>query len=1066
MQNSMLRIYLIFGALAILGVIAGMNLPVSLFPNATKPEVNVEIRYGGMSAEAFQYEYGNKLESQLINISNTGYKVNTVTANYHNRSVDFRVKFNWGVKFEQALNEVQTVVNNSKATMPQEIADSASVWQWNPNTGFFSISFYSEKRGLNEVHEILDPVLMPKLRKIEGVDELSLYNPAEQELLISLDQFKLANLGIKITDINKIIDRSFYSYTGTTVRTTDSKLSITVPKNTHEVNDIKNLLVPISKNKSIALKELGRVELKNRSDKTRIFKTNGQPSIILWAKPKGGGNVKELCEKVLKAVVESKSLYPSDIKYKVLVDPSEFIRSAISNVFKEVFLAASLAVLILFLFIGDIRNVVTAAIEIPISIILAFIMMKITGMNLNLISLGGLALAAGMNVDASIVVLENIFRNQELLIKKGINEISLSERINLIIQSVKEVALPIVVSVATTLIVFTPLVFTSDLTNAILGDLAKAVIFSHGFSVFIALILVPVIRITVNKNVSNINIPKSPIEKLLKAVEQKYLKIIHYLMQNKKSRRLIACFVAITTIATVAVIFPKLPRELIGKPDSDWMIISLRPHSAKHPSEMEEITMKIEDDILKKYPKEIAYTFLQIRGERKAYIFLRLNDKHDMERLWKGLEKVYTNTPTMNFYVGPWNPAELPIPDPSHFEVEITGHDLIQMNHVAEKFKMNVLEKKLYPRAWMSPGFEHGENFKLTPYKLTWDSIKRNQLNLSPEELIDLTFYTRNGKKINKLKLGKQNYNVRLKFDMDGINSQDALESFPVKLAGKIIPLRALFDIKKEKSTPYKLRKDGRDVLYVRGRQIRGDEHKIEGANKQIVKIVNSMQEEATKTGTFLEVKDSKFELTKALNQTKSTLVLSLVLVILVLMMMFQSFTNVLTIMLAIPFGLLGVSISLYIFDSNLSLNSALGIILLNGIAVNNSILLIEFGNRLFKQGISADLCILGAAKKRLRPILITTLTTIIGMLPIALGLGEGGKILQPLGIAVSGGLWISTLLTLIFVPIAHYLTLRRKENLRLIDNKQHNSYSIEDLKAIEEFDLPSSVNNGEVLPQ
>ena len=215
-----------------------------------------------------------------------------------------------------------------------------------------------------------------------------------------------------------------------------------------------------------------------------------------------------MAEDILKIVKEAMHTLPKDIQYRVLVDPSEFIRASVNNVIHEVIVAAGLAVLVLFLFVGSFKNTITAALEIPLSMILAFIMMNLFDMNLNLISLGGLALAAGMNVDASVVVMENIFRHMEGL--KG--PLNFDSRLSLIIRAVKEVRLPIIASTISTLVVFAPLALTKDLTNAILGDLAKAVVFSHGFSMFIALILVPTIRLQIMNQTKDGDIaPISPI---------------------------------------------------------------------------------------------------------------------------------------------------------------------------------------------------------------------------------------------------------------------------------------------------------------------------------------------------------------------------------------------------------------------------------------------------------------------------------------------------------------------------------------------------------------------------
>jgi HAE1 family hydrophobic/amphiphilic exporter-1 len=239
----------------------------------------------------------------------------------------------------------------------------------------------------------------------------------------------------------------------------------------------------------------------------------------------------------MSVVHEVETSFPKDIQYKVLVDPSEFIRSAVDNVFHEVFIAAALAVLVLFLFVGDLKNTATAAIEIPISMVMAFILMRMAGMNINLISLGGLALSAGMNVDASVVVMENILRYFEE--KKDAFSLSWKEKVELVSKAVEEVFMPVVGSTIASLVVFIPLAFTSELTNAILGDLAKAVVFSHGLSAFVAIILVPTIRLQIlSSRKTAIKEKHGPLEKPLRKLSKSFR--IFFIF--KKSSDNIFCF--------------------------------------------------------------------------------------------------------------------------------------------------------------------------------------------------------------------------------------------------------------------------------------------------------------------------------------------------------------------------------------------------------------------------------------------------------------------------------------------------------------------------------------------
>ncbi|MFN9112120.1 MAG: efflux RND transporter permease subunit, partial [Bacteroidota bacterium] len=334
-----------------------------------------------------------------------------------------------------------------------------------------------------ELYNQLDPILTPQLKKVIDAQEALLWNPESKEINVALRPDKLALYGILPGDVYRSLDASLGSLTGGEVRLGQETAHLQIPTLLTSQESTDNHLLHLADGRKISLKEVADITIGVSEKSSRSFKTDGKDSLILFANPKSGANVKRMAEEILELIRRSEKLFPQGVSYKVLVDPSEFIRNSIANLMKDVVLAGFLAVLVLFLFIGNFRNVATAAIEIPLCMVIAFIVMKFTGMNLNLISLGGLALAAGMNVDASVVVMENIFRHQSIWNKLNPGQtMTLADRSRLISGSVKEVALPIILSIATTLIVFIPLAVTTDLTNAILGDLAKAVIYSHAVS--------------------------------------------------------------------------------------------------------------------------------------------------------------------------------------------------------------------------------------------------------------------------------------------------------------------------------------------------------------------------------------------------------------------------------------------------------------------------------------------------------------------------------------------------------------------------------------------------------
>jgi HAE1 family hydrophobic/amphiphilic exporter-1 len=514
LYSSPLRVYISLALLAVFGVFAGMSLPVSMFPNSSKPVVAVGLPYGNFTPEEFAKTYGNLIEYRLKSISDKDLKVERVETNYSSGKAEFLVFFDWGVEQKRAEKEVATTIYGLSAQFPKEIRDGLNTYSNNENTGFLAISFYSETRSLDELYELLEPTLTPKLAQIPNAQNASLWNPVQKEVQIEMIPEAMASLQVLPRDISEAITNAVTALNGGSLTVNTTNLRIQMPRPAMGLDDLKRVPLFTKSGRAMHLQDVARVDLKPSAQSSEIFKTSGTPSLILFAIPSPGGNIKEMAENIIKIVNELKPTWPADVKMNVLVDPSEFIRNSISNVVHEVVLAAVLAVAILFLFVGSFRNVATAAIEIPLSIVLAFILMRLSGININLISLGGLALSAGMNVDASVVVMENIFRHFELRREKNPGPLTYAERLAIVTEAVSEVRLPVIASTIASIVVFLPLAFTSNLSYAILGDLAKTVVFSHGFSAIVALILVPTIRMQLMSSMEEP--PRSPIEGFLK----------------------------------------------------------------------------------------------------------------------------------------------------------------------------------------------------------------------------------------------------------------------------------------------------------------------------------------------------------------------------------------------------------------------------------------------------------------------------------------------------------------------------------------------------------------------
>lgn len=1024
------RVYLLLGFIALIGIYSGLTLPVSLFPNSSKPEMYVNVTYGGSTAQEFLHTYGSDLEQQLKNLSGERVEVEKIRAFYRPQRVEYEVQFKWGVDPNAAKREVERAVNAFAARLPQESRDTIGYWLNNENSGFFALSFYSETRDLNALYENLEPILGPRIATVADAQDPVLWNPSKNEVRIELVPEAMAALQLVPRNVHSALDSTLGSYAGGSITVGTNQLQVELPRPIAKVTDLALVPIPTQSGRLVHLGDVARIDLGPKTMDTRSFKTSGAPSLILFATPKPGGNVKKMSEDLLAVVKELSPQFPKDTRYRVLVDPSEFIRSAVKNVVVEVGLAALLAVLVLFVFIGSLRNVVTAAIEIPLSMVLAFILMKLTGMNLNLISLGGLALSAGMNVDASVVVMENIFRHFEM--HRGPHDFA--TRLKILTGAVREVQFAILASTVASLVVFLPLTFTSDLSYAILGDLAKAVVFSHGFSAIVALILVPTVRLQLMGRESG-KPHHSLIEKPLRWIEDTYSRALGRFIRLPLLKWGSYAGLAAGLAALVVYVGPRLPREVIGVPDTDWMILSINTEGNTLLRQMEQQSEAIERELLEKFGSKIQYTFNQIRRPNAATIMARLKDKRDMQDTWKAMEAHFTNTPAIKYWVGPWNPSELPIPDPPHMRLAVRGSRTIDAADAARDIRDLIESQHVFDRVSSDPDTHLERAVTLSPHLEQWEALSLAGIRLHPADLADVLRVATAGRRVGNFPTGgRELTEMVLRYPPDLAYSVETIEAFPVGVGPKIVPLKALATVKVQEADPTIYRENLREAFLLYGRQNRGQEATKDAALAKAKALAAKWStgeagKKALAAGVSTTFEDAAKDVTEAISQLGTAIGLSVLLIFITLLIQFGSFAEPVLVLVSVPLGFIGVIASLYLFKSTLSLNAALGVILLNGIAVANSIILVDFIKRLVADGLTPYQAALEAARKRLRPILITSLTTILGMLPIALGTGEGGHILQPLGIAVSGGLWVSTLLTLFLVPALHvsYLEWRRR---------------------------------------
>lgn len=1015
--NSLANIILII-TIAITGLSLFFDMPIALYPNTSKPRVNVTLYTQNIDALEFKDRFGDEIESKLMGVND----VEKVKSEYSDGWYKWNVEFDWNISLDEGITNIKNAISSYESDFPEK-------WHKfryrpdNEQNSNVAVSIYSKKYTRKELYHLLADTLKPKLDTIKGSDFTFITKPDQKFIQISINPDLLIKYGINPGSINESLRRKEYDRSLGSLSFGQRSFTVLANLRDQSTNDLEDTIIGVREKKQIRLKDVATIKVKDL-DPWSLYKLNGEKSLIIVAGPKPETNIATFADELLKRVKQNVSDIDPDIKVDIILNPSKFVSEAVTNVGTAIIIGVSIATLTIFLFIGSLRNTIIIAISIPLSLIGGFILMSIMNIEINLISLGAMAIAVGMVVDGSIVVLENIIR---LLTDNPTS--TRKDIIHRTFLAVKEVWTPIIASLITTIIVFAPLPFTSPLASAILGDLAKVIVCVLTISIFVTLIIVPPLAILFKVKgtsearkkgiyfISNIFIWMS--DKL----RDLYIKSLSVILQRKILNIGILSTIGLAFILSFFIAKNHIRQEIMAKPDTDIVILQTSFEGDKELklNDIENLMAPYEKIILADFESDISHILTMItKGQSKGYILCTLKDKKLLKGFKKKLEERFKDTPLTKFGVYPWLPTALRIPDPPFLRIELTGP-----NDDKKREELNKIARILQNIKGLNVDFAPGV-WKKDKIKIEIDEEKVNKMaaagysNISRSTIMGMIQYALEEKYIKDLKIDAEEFEVKMTFSENFISRATDIGNIQIKTYHNneviFLPLRNFINIKFDRSWGKYLSENGKDYMRI--------DLSPKGSYKDQTrelkdKVVSALKKNNKIDFSKLTFSNPSDEITENITSLIKALAIALILIFMVLSIQFGKISNILTIMSAIPLGFIGVSISLFLFSSTLSLNSMLGLILLCGTAVNNSILFIDFYLKRRESSKNIEDALLATAELRFRPIAITTMTTILGMLPIAFGFGSGGEILQPLGIAVCGGLGLSTILTLFVVPLS-----------------------------------------------
>ncbi|EKV57898.1 acriflavin resistance protein [Brachyspira hampsonii 30446] len=1026
-------------AVLILGFVSLSKLAVDFLPDMELPYITVRTEYENAGPEEVEKSVTRVVENAVATVSD----INTITSTSQEGESSVFIEFNWGTDLAVATADVREAIDGVKNSLPDD-ADSPTVLKFSTDMmPVMEIAFFGTDN-LGALYTLIDNQILNKIEQASGVARAEIRGGLQTEMKVDLVLNRLHAYGIDINTIVSLLSSENQNLSGGDTYEGVYKYTLRTMGEFTTVEDIENTVVALKTNDTpIKLKDLGRV-YQGYSDDSEIVKINGMPAISVSVNKESGGNTVNVSKAVQKQLANL--TLPEGVEYEILFNNADNVNESINGVLDTAWQGGLFAVIILMLYLWNIKTVSIIAISIPISIIITFTLMYFMGITLNIISLSGLVLGIGMMVDNSIVVLENIFfyRNN------GYGKYSSA------INGTSSVALAISASTLTTIAVFLPFLFVEGQTGQLFRDLCITVTVSMIGSLFVALTIVPMLgaRLVTNKKTKFL----IPIENFVNKnfhdrVNNLYSKVLHYSIKNKK-KVLISSLSVVLAVIALGVTF--IGKEGFPTSDEGQFKIDVEMPVGTKSEQTQSFVTRMESDIENLIGEDFDRMQSRVQSgsdENKAEIRVQLRDKSEGRK--KSVDEYIELT--RNALVS--YPAQINIAaittsaiggggrnggtGGQEIEIELVGDDLDKATEIAN----NIISAISDIEGIREPRLSRDDSNPELKIYVNREIAAKMGLNVNTiANIVKTSFAGTTATTMTPANSDVTDIDVNVQLgEPDRLNIDD-ISRLMIPTTSGIVPISSIATVEKSYGPTEIERKDSTRITTV----------KASGYNRALSEIMADVQEKIKQevfipsgfsinyTGDFEDMNDAFLQLLQAL-------VLALVLVYAIMASQFESFIAPFVIALAIPFGFAGSLIALFIGRQTLSVYSGIGFIVLIGIVVNNGIVLIDYMNQLMhEKHINGDEAALESGPRRLRPVLMTTLTTILGLLPMALSGGSGNEMYQPLSLAILGGLLLSTAFTLVIVPTV-YAAIRNKIPLK--------DYEKKDLESKNDFNSYDTIN-------
>lgn len=1011
----------------LIGFVSILGLPLDLFPRIEMPVAAVMTQYPNAAPEEIESMVTKPIEQQLATVQKLDQIVSMTMAG----SSITMVQFDMDTDMNFATLEMREKIALVKGFLPEDASDPI-VMKMDMNAAPVMQVYVSGSLPLPELYQRVNGDITSSFERVGGVASVNVTGGVEREIAVTFSQERLAGYGLTLAQISQMLSAENVNLPSGSVEKGSSKIIVRTMGEFQSVDDLKQFPITLPTREVIHLQDIASV-VEQDGEQSSINRVDGVQAIGIFLTKQSTANTVSVSSNARKNIEQLQEKYP-ELTFTVGFDQSDYIRSSVSSVAASAIQGGLLAILVIFLFLKNISSTLIIGISIPTSFLATFILMKSTGMSLNLITLCGLTLGVGMLVDNSVVVLENIYRLNQ----------TMGNPQEAAIQGSKQVLMAVAASTLTSVVVFLPIALSGGFSGMMFKDFCFTIIFALAASLVVSLTVVPalcsrLLRKEVHTDYMRIGTHRYRFRlipyftRFIEAVTRFYEASIHKALHYRKSVLLIClAFFAASTVLVAMV-----GMELLPASDEGTFTITAETPYGTSPEKKDQLMSYLEQYVLS-LPElvhgtvDISDTDTMGGSSNKSSISVTLTDKNRRSRstaqIVRETKKQFSDVAGAKITVSESSMTS-GMTGGSAMSLTLRGQELSVLERISADL-LSRLNQVKGVSSFTSDMEEGSPELRVV--------LNRNvaaQFGINSYQLATGLKSALSGSAATKLKLNGDEIEINLALTDNYHATVDNLKQIMIPSStGQMIPVGQIAAMEYDNS-PSVINRENQQRTVTLSCTL-DDSRDLGSVSRDVLNIMDSYpypENYSYDTGGQQE------QMADAFQSLLLALVISVLLVYMLLAAQFESFTLPFVVMMSIPFAMSGAFLALFFTGKRLSMTAFIGLIMLIGIVVNNAILLIEFIKQ-NRESMDRNQAVALAGKTRLRPILMTTVTTVVGMIPLSLGLGDGGEILSPMGISIIGGLCASTLVTLILIPVLYTIAddrgMRRRQKKEAREQK------------------------------